>query len=183
MRKLLKEIDNMMTPRLGIAAAVALLAVSSASAHVTLERQEAPIGGPYKAVFRVPHGCGASPTVKLRVRIPDHVIAVKPMPKPGWQIDTVKAKYDKTYTMFHSVTVAEGVNEVTFTGRLPDDNYDEFVLSVYLTDDLKPGSVLYFPVVQECESGVHRWIEIPESGKDAHDYKEPAPGLTLLPKR
>ena len=154
-----------------------------AFSHVTLERQEAPVGAPYKAVFRVPHGCGTSPTVKLRVRIPDGVIAVKPMPKPGWQIDTVKGKYDKTYTMFHSGEVTEGVKEVSFTGRLSDDNYDEFVMSMYLTEDLPAGSVLYIPVVQECESGVHRWIEIPEAGKEARDYKEPAPGLKLLPKR
>ena len=165
------------------AGAIAAAALSPASAHVTLERREAPVGATYKAVFRVGYGCGTSPTVKLRLRIPEGVIAVKPMPKPGWQIDTVRAKYDKTFTMFHDNAVSEGVKEVTFTGRLPDENYDEFMLSVYLTDDLKAGSVLYFPVVQECESGVHRWIEIPEAGKDAHDYKEPAPGVKLLPKR
>ena len=163
-------------------AAAAMIAMP-AYGHVTLERQEAAVGAPYKAVFRLPHGCGNSPTVKVRVRIPDAVIAVKPMPKPGWQIDTVKAKYDKTYTMFHNNTVSEGVKEVSFTGRLPDDNYDEFVLSVYLTDDLKAGSKLFFPVVQECETGVHRWIEIPEDGKDVRDLKEPAPGVTLLPKK
>jgi uncharacterized protein YcnI len=166
-----------------VAAFVTVSLATPAFAHVTLERQEAPVGAPYKAVFRVPHGCGTSPTVKLRVRIPDGVIAVKPMPKPGWQIDTVKGKYDKTYTMFHSREVTEGVKEVSFTGRLSDDNYDEFVMSVYLTEDLPAGSVLYIPVVQECESGVHRWIEIPEAGKEARDYKEPAPGLKLLPKR
>jgi uncharacterized protein YcnI len=155
----------------------------AAHAHVTLERQEAAVGAPYKAVFRVPHGCGTSPTVKVRVRIPDGVIAVKPMPKPGWQIETVKAKYDKTYTMFHDIAVGEGVREVAWSGRLPDENYDELVLSVYLTEDLAVGQMLYFPVVQECESGVHRWIEIPQAGKSAADYKEPAPGLKLLPKR
>jgi uncharacterized protein YcnI len=159
------------------------LATSAADAHVTLERQEASVGAPYKAVFRLPHGCGTSPTIKLRVRIPDGVINVKPMPKPGWQIEVVKGKYDKTYTMFHDVTVSEGAREVAFTGRLPDENYDELVLSVYLTDDLVPGRMLYFPVVQECENGVHRWIEIPQDGKLAADYKEPAPGLKLLPKR
>jgi len=165
------------------AAVITASLVMPASAHVTLERQKAPVGGPYKAVLRVPHGCGASPTLKLRVRIPDGVIAVKPMPKPGWQIDTVKARYDKSYKMFHDTTVSEGVKEVSFTGRLTDDNYDEFVLPVYLTDDLKAGSRLYFPVVQECESGIHRWIEVPEPGKDAHDFKEPAPSLMLLPKK
>ena len=159
------------------------LAASPTLAHITLERQEAPVGAPYKAVFKVPHGCGASPTLKVRVRIPDGVIAVNPMRKPGWQIDLVKGKYGKSYTMFHSITVDEGVKEVAWTGRLPDENYDELVLSVYLTNDLVAGSTLYFPVVQECESGIHRWIEIPDSGKSAADYKEPAPGLKLLPGR
>jgi uncharacterized protein YcnI len=158
----------------------ACLLVSSAHAHVTLEQPEAAIGGGYKAIFRVPHGCGDSPTVKLRVRIPDGVIGVKPMPKAGWQLDIVKAKYDKPYKMFHS-TLTEGVREVTWTGNLPDDDYDEFVLSTYLTDDLKPDTILYFPVVQECEKGVHRWIEIPEAGKSSADMPEPAPRLKLLP--
>jgi uncharacterized protein YcnI len=167
---------------LSVLFATALLA-SPALAHITLERQEAVVGGSYKAVFKVPHGCGTSPTLKLRVRIPDGVIAVKPMPKPGWQIDVVKSKYDKPYTMFHDTAVTEGVREVSWTGRLPDENYDEFVLSAYLTGDLVAGSTLYFPVVQECETGIHRWIEIPEAGKSAADYKEPAPGLKLLPKK
>jgi uncharacterized protein YcnI len=161
---------------------MAALFASPASAHVTLEQQEAAIGGAYKAVFRVPHGCGDSPTLKVRVRIPDGVVGVKPMPKPGWQLETVKAKYDKPYAMFHG-SVSEGVREVAWTGRLPDDYYEEFVLSVYLTSDLVPGRMLYFPVVQECEKGVHRWIEIPQEGKSAADTKEPAPGLKLLPKR
>lgn len=161
---------------------LALLSASTAFAHVTLEQREAPIGASYKAIFRVPHGCGDSPTLKLRVRIPDGVIGVKPMPKPGWQIDVVKSKYDKPYKMFHS-TVTEGAREVMWIGRLADDNYDEFVLSLYLTDDLIPDRMLYFPVVQECEKGVHRWIEIPEAGKSAADMPEPAPGLKLLPAR
>jgi periplasmic copper chaperone A len=156
------------------------LLMASAQAHITLEGQEARVGAAYKAVFRVPHGCGNSPTVKIRIRIPEGVIGVKPMPKPGWQLETVKAKYDKPYKMFHA-TVSEGVREVTWTGRLADDNYDEFVLSSYLTDELTPGHTLYFPVVQECESGVHRWIEIPAEGKTGADYKEPAPGVKLLP--
>ena len=161
---------------------LATLFATPALAHVTLERQEAPIAASYKAVLKVPHGCGTSPTLKLRVRIPDGVVGVKPMPKPGWQIDVVKAKYDKAYEMFHN-TVSEGVREIAWTGRLPDENYDEFVFSAYLTDDLGSGKTLYFPVVQECESGIHRWIEIPGEGKTAADYKEPAPGLKLLPKR
>ena len=159
---------------------LAALASSAASAHVTLEQREAPIGAPYKAKFRVPHGCGNSPTVKVRVRIPDGVVDVKPMPKAGWQIDTVNTKYDKPYKMLQT-TVTEGIREVTWS-RLSDKNYDEFVVSLYLTDDLVPGRMLYFPVVQECEKGVHRWIEIPKDGKSA-DLPEPAPGLKLIPAK
>jgi uncharacterized protein YcnI len=167
---------------ISLALSICAIAISTAHAHVTLERQEAAIGASYKAVFRVPHGCGASPTLKVRVRIPDGVIGVKPMPKPGWQIETVRGEYGKTYTMYHS-TVSEGVKEVAWTGRLPDEHFDEMILSVYLTEDLVPGKTLYFPVVQECEIGVNRWIEIPAEGKTGADYKEPAPGVKLLPKR
>ena len=165
-----------------LSALIFISLLSSAQGHVTLERREAEIGAGYKAVFSVPHGCGGSATLKIRVRIPEGVIGVKPMPKPGWQLDIVKVKYDKPYNMFGH-TITEGIREVTWTGRLSDDNYDEFVLSSYLSDQLPPNQMLYFPVVQECESGVNRWIEIPSEGKAPGDYKEPAPGLKLLPKR
>jgi uncharacterized protein YcnI len=67
-------------------------------------------------------------------------------------------------------------------GKLPDDFYDEFVVSTYLTNTLNPGAVLYFPVVQECEQGVSRWIDIPADPAHAHDSKWPAPGVKLNPK-
>jgi len=157
--------------------------VGTASAHVTLERGEAPVGAPYKAVLRVPHGCEGAATIALRVRVPEGMIAVKPMPKPGWKIETVTGKYPKTYSYFHGAKLSEGVTEVSFTGgNLPDAYYDEFVFAGFLAGDLETGKMLYFPVVQECERGVHRWIEIPATGKSSGDYPEPAPALKLLPK-
>ncbi|TCM69279.1 YcnI family protein [Rhizobium sp. BK068] len=163
---------------------VAALSVSSASAHVTLESQEAAIGSSYKAVFRVPHGCDGKSTVKVRVQIPEGVIAVKPQPKAGWTLEKVKGKYAKAYDYYGTPTT-EGVKEIIWSGgNLPDDEYDEFVLRGYLTEDLKADSKLYFPVVQECTDGaVDRWIEIPEAGKSADDYETPAPGLKLTPKK
>ncbi len=62
---------------------------SRAFAHVTLEQRQAPVGASYKAVFEVPHGCDGSTTTAIRVRIPDGVLDVKPMPKPGWTINIV----------------------------------------------------------------------------------------------
>jgi uncharacterized protein YcnI len=102
------------------------------------------------------------------------------MPKPGWTLETVKGPYGKSYDHFGRA-VSEGVKEVVWSGgKLPDDWFDEFVLQGFLAADL-PTGMLYFPVVQECEEGVHRWIEIPAEGKSSHDYEEPAPGLEIVP--
>jgi len=169
-------------------AAIVLAAVvaSPAAAHVTLERRQAPVGSYYKAVFAVPHGCAGSPTVKLRVQVPEGVIGIKPMPKAGWTVETVKGKYATEYD-FHGSKLSEGVKEVVWSGgKLADENYDEFVFSSYLTPGLKPDTMLYFPVVQECEQGVSRWIDIPAAGHSGsghgHDSKTPAPGLKLTTK-
>ena len=147
-------------------------------AHITLETKQAAVGSYYKAVLRVPHGCKGSPTLKVRVRIPDGVIGVKPQPKPGWALNIIKGRYNKAYTSPHGVTASDGVREIVWTGKLPDEYYDEFAFSAYLTADLKAGDTLYFPVVQECAKGVERWIDT-SGAKSA----SPAPGLKLLPKQ
>jgi uncharacterized protein YcnI len=165
-----------------VALAALVAAASLAHAHVTLETKEAPAGSTYKAVLRISHGCEGTPTVSVRVRIPEGVIAVKPMPKPGWTITAVTGAYANAYSA-HGKSVTSGVKELAWTGgSLADGYYDEFVFRVSLPD-AKAGTVIYFPVVQQCEKGVHRWIEIPEPGKTAKDYEEPAPSLTLTGKR
>jgi uncharacterized protein YcnI len=162
--------------------AAAAFAASSASAHVTLEGREATVGASYKAVFVVPHGCAGSATTKIRVQIPEGVIGVKPMPKAGWNLEAIKGKYASAYD-FHGAKLSEGVKEVVWSGgKLPDEFYDEFVVSTFLTATLKPGTMLYFPVVQECEQGVSRWIDIPADPAHAHDSRWPAPGVKLIAK-
>jgi uncharacterized protein YcnI len=159
-----------------------VVAATPVSAHVTLEGREATIGSSYKAVFVVPHGCAGSATTKIRVQIPEGVIGVKPMPKAGWNLEAIKGKYASEYD-FHGAKLSEGVKEVVWSGgKLPDDFYDEFVVSTFLTNTLKPGAMLYFPVVQECEQGVSRWIDIPADPAHAHDSKWPAPGVKLIAK-
>jgi uncharacterized protein YcnI len=156
-----------------------LIAPHLASAHVTLETQKAPADGSYKAVLRVPHGCDGKPTTGLRVQIPEGVIAVKPMPKPGWQLETVKGKYERPYDYYGS-QLTEGVKEIDWTGgKLRDDFYDEFVFVASLTD-FAPGTVLSFPTVQECAGGVSRWIQIPAPGQDPDELEDPAPQLTII---
>jgi len=152
-------------------------------AHVTLTQTEAHVGGPYRAALRVAHGCEGSPTVKLRVRIPEGFIGVKPQAKAGWQIDIVKGDYEKAYRI-HGAEVTSGVTELSWTGRLPDGYFDEFVFTGTLSDALQGGQLLAFPVVQECEQGVARWIDAPSADHHDHGHSDmPAPAVKLLPPR
>ncbi|MDB5573030.1 MAG: hypothetical protein JWR79_187 [Tardiphaga sp.] len=168
------------TMKVGIVAVAASLVASAAAAHVVLDKREAPVGTYFKAVFQVGHGCDGSPTTGLLVRIPDGVIAAKPMVKPGWTIELTKGAYAQEHA-HHGHAVSEGVRSIRWTGTLPDEHYDEFAVSMMLTDALKPGTTLYFPVIQTCEQGESQWVDVPETGKPAS--KTPAPGLALLPKR
>ena len=72
----------------------------------------------------------ASRPSAIRVKLPEGVIVAKPMPKPGWQLATIKGKYAKAYDYYGS-SLSEGVTEIDWTGgNLPDDWYDEFVFRV-----------------------------------------------------
>ncbi|MDN5843997.1 MAG: DUF1775 domain-containing protein [Alcaligenaceae bacterium] len=158
--------------------AIALAATTPASAHITLQTGAAAVGSYYKAVLQVPHGCKGAATTAIKIRIPEGVISVKPQPKAGWKIDMARGDYAADYTL-HGAKVTSGVKELSWTGGpLPDDYYDEFVFHAYLTPGLKAGDKLYFPVVQECEQGVDRWIDT--SG--AKGVENPAPSLKLTPK-
>ncbi len=160
----------------------AALSVAASSvpafAHATLEVKQVAIKSGYKMVLRVPHGCDGLPTLKVRVRIPEGYIGVKPMPKAGWTLETVRGKYAKEYDN-ESGKISEGVKEVTWTGKLLADHYDEFVVNGSIAAGLEPNSTLYFLTVQECDNAAERWIEIPKTAGERLRF--PAPGLKLLP--
>jgi uncharacterized protein YcnI len=163
-----------------IAAGGAALVVP-ASGHVTLETQQAAAGSYYRAVLKITHGCNGSPTVAIRIRIPESVVGAKPQPKPGWTVETVRQQLAQTHKDSEGRVVTESVREIQWTGgSLADEHYDEFVFWVRLPNN--PGETLHFPTVQECREGIHRWIEIPGPRGSHHELKEPAPQLKLLPK-
>ena len=70
-------------------------------------------------MFIVPHGCAGSPTVKLRVHIPEGVIATEAKPVDGWKLDTIKGKYAGEYDV-KGAKFSEGIKEVAWSGgKLP----------------------------------------------------------------
>jgi uncharacterized protein YcnI len=164
-----------------MAVTAALLSTMLALAHVELEHDKAPAGSLYKAVLMVPHGCAGSPTIALRVQIPEGLLGVKPMPKPGWKVTTTSSKLSQP-VRYEGAEITEEVREIEWSGgSLPDSFYDEFVFIAQLPDE--PERLIYFPVVQQCAKGVVRWIDIPAEGQSRDDLKTPAPALMLGPKQ
>jgi uncharacterized protein YcnI len=163
-----------------LAAAMAA-ATSTASAHVTAQPEEAVAGSYFQTAFVVSHGCDGKATIAVRLKVPEGATSVKPQMKPGWTVEVKMRKLDAPQPALHGKTISEVVDEVSWRGGpLPDNLYDTFGLRMKLPD--RPGSTLYFPVVQECEAGVHRWIEIPAAGQHWDDLREPAPLVRMKPK-
>ena len=155
--------------------------INNVGAHASLEQETAVSGDSYRGALRITHGCNGSPTVSVRIRIPDGVTRTKPMPKPGWKLETVVKKLETPYER-NDAMITEDVTELIWSGgKLRDDFFDEFVFRADLPETDKE-KTLYFRAVQECENGeFHRWIEIPNPGENADDLREPAPALILLP--
>lgn len=163
--------------RLASVAIGAGLAVAPApvSAHVGFVKRQIPVATSIETHLRAPHGCNGSPTVRVRMRLPKAVTAARPHAKPGWSIST---------------SGEGGAREVIWTGRLPANQTADFPIAFDLDASAKPGDVLYFPVVQECEAGVLRWIDVKgrpsaeaPDGEPDDESASPAPSIKLLPRR
>lgn len=153
--------------------------MAAADAHVTLANAVTAQNSTYKAALQVPHGCDGAVTTAIRVQIPEGVIGVKPMPKPGWTLTTTRAAYAKAYEN-HGRKVTEGVREIVWAGgNLSDDHFDEFVFQAFVATDGGAAGAVYFPTVQTCAKGETAWTEIPAAGQSPHSLKAPAPQLRI----
>lgn len=145
--------------------ALLVLAATPAAAHVVAAPGEAKAGSYSAIAFRVGHACAAGDTtLKVRVEVPDGVASARPQPKPGWTIAIEKD--------------GERATAITWTGRLPDDQFDDFPLLMKLP--AQPGP-LVFPVIQTCEKGESQWTEIPDPARPGEKLTRPAPTVRLTP--
>ncbi|MBT9386007.1 DUF1775 domain-containing protein [Pseudooceanicola sp. CBS1P-1] len=147
-----------------------------ALAHVTLEQTSAAPGETTKITLRVPHGCDGEATRAVHLSLPEGVYAAKPMPKAGWTLETETGAYARPY-MNHGQQMSEGLRQISWTGGdLPDAWYDEFTIRATIGPDVAPGTVLYFPTVQQCDNGQAAWTDT--SG--AKGAEGPAPKLLVV---
>jgi len=142
--------------------AAATFAAAPALAHVAVQPTEARAGSYQVLRFGVGHGCDGAATTAVRIEIPEGISAARPQPKPGWALDIRKE--------------GERVTSITWAGRLPADQFEEFVMLVKLPGE---GERLAFPAIQSCGAAVLRWTEpVPAAGPRP---ARPAPILTLTP--
>jgi copper(I)-binding protein len=142
-----------------------LLGVSvqtAASAQIVLSQPVFEAGQNYAAFFKVEHGCEGSPTIGVRVEIPESVSVIDTAQKPGWTLKTERTK--------------DRITAVTWRGHLDAKSADQFGLLVKLPRETGP---LYFPTLQQCEKGETDWRDIPARGQAWRDVAHPAPMLQL----
>ena len=150
-----------------------------AFSHATLEQKSVETGSYYKGVIGVGHGCQGSTTTSITIEIPEGVQRAKPMPKPGWSVEVMKAKLDTPYTAYGK-EYKEDVHQIIWSGgELLDQHFEEFSFRAKISASPQ---TLYFPTRQKCVSGEIYWHEIPAADKNPHDYKTPAPTLNVIEK-
>ncbi len=151
-----------MTPLRTLTAAIALAAAPFAAyAHVAASPGAAAAGSYTAVAFRVGHACSAGQTTtSVRIELPEGLGSARPQPKTGW---TLAIERD-----------GDRVSAVTWTGSLPDEQFDDF--SMLLNLPKTPG-VLYFPALQTCGEAQSQWIEIP--GVAGETLSRPAPVLRV----
>ena len=172
---------KIVTPRI-LALVIAILP-SLAASHVVLQKWEAYAGYQEYVTFVVPHGCGNSPTVEVRVKIPDGITIAAPEQKAGWVTKITRRKLSEPIIGEGGARVSEVVDEVSWSsGNLPADQLGLFTVLVRTPD--APGRVLYFKTIQKCAQGETRWVDvIPEGEPTWKLWARPAPSPFLVLKK
>lgn len=155
---------------------VASLTAGAAQAHVVFTQPEARAGSHWAGALRVGHGCDGSATTSVRVEIPAGIVVARPQPKAGWTVTVERQPLTTPIIGEGGAQLTERVSAITWTGRLPDEHFEEFALAARLPAET---GTLQFPVIQTCEQGENRWTDIPQAGAPRPSH--PAAMLTLHP--
>jgi periplasmic copper chaperone A len=101
-----------------------------------------------------------------------------PVVHPLWDVSTKEGKKDPVE--LHGEEITTGVSEIVYTAKnpLPEGRLAQFAVSLKLPAG-EEGDSLYFPTVQKCEKGAHRWIQIPAEGESGEELESPAPAVVL----
>lgn len=163
----------------GGAAALMLVGLGSASAHVTGDPTTTSAGSYTLVSFSVGHGCEGSSTTSVKISLPEELNAATPTVNSNWTISTETQKFNEPKTLADGSKISQRTAAITYTAKTPliDHQRDVFVLSFKVPD--ATGKTLYFPTLQTCEKGSTNWADIPKDGQDPESLKAPAPSFTV----
>ncbi len=167
---------------LSAAALVALVVgwPAAASAHVTLDPDQAEAGSVTILHFQVPNESDTASTVKVEIAMPEGVILPTVLAEPvaGWDV-TVQTTPLETPIETDDGTVTEAVSVVTFEGgEIKPGEFQLFNLEVGPLPDAV-GTTLLFPAVQTYSDGQEvRWVDVTQQGQPEPEH--PAPHLDLV---
>lgn len=146
-----------------LAAGTALVVVPVATAHVTVNPNEAAPGSFARLAIQVPNEEEGAATVRVSVRLPAGLGEVSFQPKVGWK----RSVAGRTVTWSG--------------GRIEPGEFGEFVISAELPDTA--GRTLVFPALQTYSNGkVVRWIGPPSADEPAPRVELKAAGTTQASK-
>src|SRR5262245_19171383 len=102
----------MMLRTLSTVLAAIVIGVPAVEAHVVLSQKTFEAGVNFAAFFNVEHGCDGSPTLSLRVEIPQDVTVLELPAKEGWTTNTERT--------------AGRIGAVSWRGRLEGNEKGQF---------------------------------------------------------
>lgn len=155
---------------LALLAALALMVPAGASAHVTLQPEEAAAGDFTVLDVRVPNESDDSATTKVDVQFPPGFIFASYQPVAGWSVEVKMQELAKPITS-HGEEITEQVGQMTWiadSGKagVQPGQFQDFPISVQIPGEA--GETLTFKALQTYDNGeVVRWIGAPESEKPA----------------
>lgn len=165
---------------LGTAAGILAMA-APASAHVTVNPNEATQGERARVDFRVPNESDTASTTELEVHFPEEtpISSVSVGKVPGWSAEVAYRTLDTPMEGGHGEQITEVVDVITWTAddeevAIGPGEFVEFPVSLGPLPEVEQ---LSFPSLQTYSDGeVVRWIELPADGAEP---EHPAPTLTL----
>jgi uncharacterized protein YcnI len=169
-----------MRPRIIAAlAVVAMLSIPGvAQAHISLHPNTIPAGAFVTLDVRVPGEQAGAYAYKVDMLVPPGFTEIDTQNVPGWSVKEIMAKLSKPIQTDEG-PISEEVSQIIWTGdrsalgRLEDNSFIQFPLSIAMPSDLA-GQSLAFKTVQYYSNGkVIHWI-----GPPSAEYPAPTVNIT-----
>ncbi|KAK4521791.1 uncharacterized protein ATC70_004327 [Mucor velutinosus] len=167
-----------------LASVATVLFATVTNAHLSMTVSKAVDNTYLTTAVRVPHGCqsaNGSPTRAITVTLPAGVMRAQFENIAGWNITTESEAVDPPVTMGSS-QITSRVKTVRWEGGpLPQGQYKDFGMRIFLPaakDDSK-SELIFFPVLQECETGRDLWNQIPDTEGYNHELQRDAPHIEI----